>query len=116
MGQTDLEIKATSTELIEEPVAYAARMQLSNVPTPARDKGPLRATEKEFLRCTKRVRDILKLEALQAGQELDKARSKKLEKKEEAMQELVSSAKYLPADSDLLDKNADMKELLESRH
>merc|ERR1712048_753245 len=40
--QTNLDIKATSTELIEEPVAYPGRTQISNVPTPARDKGPLR--------------------------------------------------------------------------
>jgi energy-coupling factor transporter ATP-binding protein EcfA2 len=89
--------------------------QLSNAPSPARVPGPLRATEKEFLRCIKRMRDILKLEALQASGNLDTAQAKKLEKKDEAFQELASSAAYLPTDSDLFEKNADIKELLQPK-
>jgi ABC-type multidrug transport system ATPase subunit len=107
----------TNATCREESVARPVLAQISNVPTATRDVSLLRATEKEFLKCSKRVRDILKLEALlEAGQKLDKARAKKLEKKEEAVQELVSSAKYLPGDSDMLEKNSDIKELLESQH
>lgn len=109
-------IQTTSAKCVEESAAQTAVTQLSTVPTPARDAGPLRATEKEFLRCTRRLREILKLEALKLGQQLDKAQAKKLDKKEEAVEELVSSANYLPADSDLLEKNPDMKELLELQH
>lgn len=112
----DSQMQSMSAKCIEECTMQLALTQISNVATPARDAGPLRATEKEFLRCSKRVREILKLEALQAVQELDKARAKKLDKKGEALQELMSSARYLPENSDVLEKNPDIKELLELQH
>jgi ABC-type Mn2+/Zn2+ transport system ATPase subunit len=98
------------------PTPARGASPFSNVSLPVRDAGPLRATEKEFLRCSKRVREILKLEALQASQQLDTAQAKKLEKKEEAIQDLLSSAQFLPGDSEMLAKNIDMKELLEFQH
>merc|ERR1712187_190972 len=111
------QIEPRDATCTQKCVAKPALAQLSKIPTPAREAGPLRETEKEFLRCSKRAREILKLEeSLKLGQSLDKARSHKLEKKEEAIQELVNSAKYLPGDSDLLEKNADIKEIIESQH
>jgi len=114
--QIDSQMHSVSAKRVEESTAQLTHAQLSHAATPARDAAPLRATEKEFLRCSKRVREILKLEALQAVQELDKARAAKLDKKGEAIQELMSSARYLPEDSDVLERNPDIKELLESQH
>merc|ERR1719399_1809628 len=87
----------------EDFPTQSALAQIARVSTPARgacassnpivptcDARPLRITEKEFLRCSKRVREILKLEALQAGQQLDKSQRNKVEKKEEAIQDLMS--------------------------
>jgi ATPase subunit of ABC transporter with duplicated ATPase domains len=109
----DLQMQPANTPCMEELVEQSALTQILNVPTPAR---PLRATEKEFLRCCKRAREILKLEALQPVQNLDKAQARKLQTKEEAIEELVNYAMYLPGDSDLLEKNADIKQLLETQH
>lgn len=73
---------------------------------------PLRATEKEFLKCVKRAREMLKLEELQAVGSLAKTQEEKLKKKDEAVKELADVLQYLPSDSDLLDKNRDLLRLL----
>merc|ERR1712216_413652 len=109
-------IKPNTGKRIEHSSIRIALTEVSDVPTPARAARPLRVTEKEFLKCCKRVREIMKLEASPADQNRDKARTKKLEKKAEAIQELETSAQYLPGDSELLSKNADIVKLLESQH
>jgi ABC-type Mn2+/Zn2+ transport system ATPase subunit len=81
------------------------------IPTPSRAT-PLRATEKEFLKCAKTVREILKLEALRSSSGIDKTQEKKLQKKEAAVSELASAAEFLPSDSDLLEKHEDIMRLL----
>merc|ERR1712190_632311 len=89
--------KASITRRPQNSEATATlNQQLSDVPTPARDVRPLRPSEKEFLKCCKRVREILKLEALQSKQGLDKAQVQKFATRAEAVQELVASAKYFP--------------------
>lgn len=75
---------------------------------------PLKVTEREFLRCVKRVREMLKLEALKSSGSLLKTQAEKLQRKEDALKELAESESYLPCDSSLREKNADLLELLRS--
>jgi ABC-type multidrug transport system ATPase subunit len=109
------QLRGVNSQLKEEPVVQSSLPPLSNCLNLVRSSGPLRTTEKEFLKCIKRVREILKLESLRDGCDLDKAQKKKMEKKAEAIEEMISYATYLPVDSDLLARNADVKELLESQ-
>lgn len=78
----------------------------------AEDRLPLRGTEKEFLRCIKRVREILKLEAVSSQGGLLKTQEEKLRKKDEALTDLAEATLYLPGDSNLRNKNMDVLELL----
>jgi len=73
---------------------------------------PLRATEKEFLRCVKKVRETLRLEQLQASGRLLKTQEEKLQRKGEALRELAEAAAYLPCECNLRDRNADLLAML----
>lgn len=77
-------------------------------------KAPLRGAEKEFLQSVKRLREILKLEALGVSGQLQKTQEAKLQRKGEVLKELAEVVAYLPHDSDLGDRNADVLAMLPS--
>jgi hypothetical protein len=88
------------------PKAFAQNPRSS----PQEQEMPLRATEKEFLRCVRRMRDMLKLEDLRAAGKLAKMQEQKLAKKDEAFKEFNDALERLPADSRLCERNMDLIE------
>lgn len=81
---------------------HVPSVDVRHVPT------PLRAAEKEFLRCIKRVREMHKLEDLKASGHLSKLQDEKLQRKGEAVNELADVLQYLPSDSELRERNQDL--------
>uniref|UniRef100_A0A7S2FRQ3 ABC transporter domain-containing protein n=1 Tax=Alexandrium andersonii TaxID=327968 RepID=A0A7S2FRQ3_9DINO len=113
-GSATASAQASATDVVAG-AAKAGRLPLVAVgsPGPARaaaavDTPALRETEKEFLRCVKRVRETLKLEALRASGHLQKTQEEKLQRKAEAWRELSDAEAYLPQDSSLRAKNMDL--------
>jgi len=92
----------------------AALLHPTAAPVSEGGSQPLRVTEKEFLRCVKRVREMLKLEALKSSGSLLKTQAEKLQRKDEALRELADAELYLPSDSGLREKNLHLLELLRS--
>jgi len=67
--------------------------------------------EKQFLKMAKKVREMFKLEELDAaGNTLDTTQRKKLESKHSLLSELIDLAKRLPPESELLSRNKDLME------
>jgi ATPase subunit of ABC transporter with duplicated ATPase domains len=97
-----------SSDVINRETCDRSSIAIRMATTPT----PLRATEKEFLRCAKKLREILKLEVLRADGGIDKAQEKKLQTRDETIQELAIAVNYLPVDSALPGKNADIMKLL----
>merc|ERR1711920_429988 len=77
-------------------------------PNPRPVDGPLLVSEKEFLKCAKRIREILKLEELKKTGQLNKSQENKWQTKADALGELIEALKYLPEDSGLREKNEDL--------
>lgn len=71
--------------------------------------------EKEYLKLAKKVRDILKLEEkIAAGEKLEGLQLEKVKSKDKLLKEVASLATKLPHDTELLDKNPDITDLLPS--
>eukprot|EP00440_Ansanella_granifera_P049768 gb/GFBE01053937.1/.p1 GENE.gb/GFBE01053937.1/~~gb/GFBE01053937.1/.p1 ORF type:complete len:384 (+),score=91.67 gb/GFBE01053937.1/:1-1152(+) len=80
---------------------------------PAKQSSELSATEKEFMRVAKKVREVLKLEdEASKGTKLDGPRNKKLEGKEKLLQELREADSRLPEASNVREKNPDVMKAL----
>lgn len=69
--------------------------------------------EKEYLKLCKKLRDVLKLEEKsKSGEALDATQQKKLESRDDMVKEVGRLAARLPGETELLDKNPDITELL----
>lgn len=69
--------------------------------------------EKEFLKITKKIREIVKLEEkITAGEQLAENQRSKIDHKADFVKELLKCAKLMPAKSDIWEKNQDMAHLL----
>lgn len=94
-------------KLQEEGAEQSPAVAAEAKPTPS--NRAMGVAEKEFLKCAKRMREILRLQEQKA---LDKSQEEKVKRKEEALQELADALKYLPCDSELPEKNRDLLGLL----
>jgi len=69
--------------------------------------------EKEFLKITKKLREIVKLEEkIAAGEQLAENQRSKIDHKVDFVKELLKCARGMPAKSDIWEKNQDMADLL----
>eukprot|EP00747_Dinoflagellata_sp_TGD_P161689 gnl/TRDRNA2_/TRDRNA2_178435_c0_seq1.p1 gnl/TRDRNA2_/TRDRNA2_178435_c0~~gnl/TRDRNA2_/TRDRNA2_178435_c0_seq1.p1 ORF type:complete len:478 (-),score=99.56 gnl/TRDRNA2_/TRDRNA2_178435_c0_seq1:38-1471(-) len=69
--------------------------------------------EKEFLKNAKKVREVLKLEErARAGEQLESKQVEKVAGKEGLLKEIASLAVKLPANTEVLEKNQDVTDLL----
>lgn len=69
--------------------------------------------EKEFLKISKKLREILKLEERQLnGEKLDKTQEQKVTGRAALLKEVTAVASKLPAETEVFDKNQDIAELL----
>merc|ERR1712151_140455 len=75
-------------------------------------EGPLSTSEKDFLKCSKKVREILKLNEMKKSGPLDKSQEKKLERREEAFRDFAEALTYLPDGSAFRERNQDLIEFV----
>mmetsp|Transcript_8550 Transcript_8550/g.25944 ORF Transcript_8550/g.25944 Transcript_8550/m.25944 type:complete len:472 (+) Transcript_8550:90-1505(+) len=71
--------------------------------------------EKEFLKVSKKLREVLKLEERQAkGEELESKQLEKISGKDKMVKEITALAVKLPSHTEIFSKNVDIMELLPS--